>query len=495
MKKLLCLLLALAMLATMFVACETNTPDDPKDTDESGSADGSDSGSGTDDDSESTTEDSLINIPAENLGSASGAPSEVNMLVRQNRYYYLYMDNGDSIDTVERAVFARNSQIEEMFNVDFEIEQCESSASAFKTKIQETTSTYYYDIVCWDYFWALEQNGQFADIQQMSEIDTADIWWHDGWNKNVTINGKQFSISGDAALEVLQNLEVIFFNKQIAEQYQLELYDMVENGEWYLSNMKDICDQVATNLDDDDTSNDFYGALYDVHSVKSGIYSAGMKFVTVGADGSISIPSDNASKTRLVDICDALTDLIQSKSVDYSGDTARTRDYSLFKEQSALFFASCLYIGKDMKTLGLPFDYGILPAPKYNKEAEYISTSYGVSIFSIPNSCDDEHRAAVILNAMNALANIAVEDGIVWTFYEQVIKGRVADQPEDAVMIDMCRDNLYFDFAFVNDSLGLEKAAQEAIVSNSNLNTTLSGIIRSASQKLTNLLKVYLETA
>ncbi|MBE6553659.1 MAG: hypothetical protein E7666_04880 [Ruminococcaceae bacterium] len=491
MKKLICLLLALTMLATMFVACETRPPVDPQDTDESGSADGSDSSGSDSQTSGSDSEESPIDIPAEDLGTESGAPTEVNMLVRAARYYYLYMDNGDSIDTVERAVFARNSQIEEMFNVDFEIEECESKASSFKEKIQETTSTYYYDIVCWDYYWALEQNGQFADIQQMDDIDTTDIWWHDGWNKNVTINGKQFSISGDAALEVLQNLEVIFFNKQLAEQHQLELYDMVDNGDWYLSKMKDICDQVASNLDDDDASNDFWGALYDVHSLRSGIYSAGMKFVTVAADGSISIPSDNASKTTLVDRCDAFTDLIHSESVNYSSATARGRDYSLFKEQSALFFASCLYIGKDMKTLGLPFDYGILPAPKYNKDADYISTAYGVSIFSIPNSCENQHRAAVILNAMNALANIAIEDGVVWTFYEQVIKGRVADQPEDAVMIDKCRDTLYFDFAFVNEGIGLQAAAQDAVVSGSSLSTTLGNTLRSAKTKLTNLLKVY----
>ncbi len=494
MKKLICLLLALSLFVTMFVACgPENDPDDDKKTAESTEADtNGDATDGNGSDDETTGGETGYQDPLkdENLGTATG-PSEVNMLVRQNRYYYLWMPDGNSADTVERAVFSRNDEIEVRFNVEIAIEECESVAASFKKKIEETSSTYYYDIVCWDYFWALEQNGQFADIQAMSEIDTNDYWWHEGWNKNVTINGKQFSISGDAALEALQNLEVIFYNKQIAEQYQLELYDLVDEGAWDIATMKAICEQVANNLDDDDTSNDFWGALYDVHSLRSGLFSSGMQFAVKNADGGISIPSDNASKTRLIDACDAFTALIHSPAVNYSSATARARDYSLFKEQNALFFASCLLIGKDMKALGLPFDYGILPAPKLNGDADYISTAYGVSIFSIPNSCENMHRAAVILNAMNALANIAVEDGVVWTFYEQVIKGRVADEPADAKMIDLARDSLYFDFAFVNEGLGLLGAAQTAAAGGTSLNTSLSGALRSAKQKLDDLLVVY----
>ena len=144
-----------------------------------------------------------------------------------------------------------------------------------------------------------------------------------------------------------------------------------------------------------------------------------------------------------------------------------------------------------MKALGLPFDYGILPAPKLDADADYVSTSYGVSIFSIPSSCQNLERAATILNAMNALSNIAVEDGVVWTFYEQVIKGRVADAPADAKMIDLARDAVYFDFAFVNESLGLHTAGKTAATSGQSLNTTLNTTLRSAKNQLTSLLTVY----
>jgi hypothetical protein len=479
------------MLVTVFVACDNGKTPDDKETNESTGGDETTGGSNGDVDDDTTAGETTGGY-VDPIVDESFNNTEVNMLVRQNRYYYLWMPDGNSTDTVERAVFARNDEIEVRFDVEFAIEQCESSASLYKTQITNQTPSYYYDIVSWDYFWALEQNGQFSDIQAMNEINTDDYWWHDGWNKNVTVNGKQFSISGDAALEVLQNLEVIFYHKQIAEQYQLELYDLVEDGKWDIAEMKAICEQVANNLDDDNTENDFWGALYDVHSMGSGLYSAGIKYVNVAADGSISIPNDSATKTRLVDICDAFTALIKSPSVNYSSATARARDYSLFKEQNALFFASCLYIGKDMKALGLPFDYGILPAPKYDDDAPYISTAYGVTIFSIPTACQNQHRAATILNAMNALANIAVEDGIVWTFYEQVIKGRVADAPADARMIDLAKEGLYFDFAFVNEGLlTLHAAGKSAVTTGTSLNSTLNVNIKSAKQNLTALLAVY----
>ena len=134
MKKLICLLLALALFATMFVACDTPTNDgtDPSES----TADGTDD---TGDAEETTEEDEYVDpIDPEDLG-INGRASEVNMLVRANRYYYLWMPDGTSTDTVERAVFARNDDIEVRFNVEFAIEECESSASAFKEKIKETS--------------------------------------------------------------------------------------------------------------------------------------------------------------------------------------------------------------------------------------------------------------------------------------------------------------------------------------------------------------------
>ena len=487
MKKLICLLLAMVMLVTVFVACDNKTPGGNED--ESTTPD---NGGDTNGDSEGSEEvtDAAPEVEIVVQGTP-GHAEEFRMIVRANRYDYLYWPTNQTTDTVQRVVFERNSQIEEEFNVEFAIEEVNSTASDFKTAVETISAANNYDVVCWDYWWALEQtDGLFMDLSECDYINPEDKWWYQGWNKNITINNKQFSIVGDAALEVLQNLEVVFFNKDIAAAQGLDLYTTVEDGAWDIEEMMRINVQVSQNLDDDDTTNDYYGALYDVHSSQAALYSAGMKLTIIGEDGSISINQSQTGREEIIEAVDAVTALRHSREVKYSDTTARVTDYSIFTDQRALFYATCLLIGKDMKALGLPFEYGVLPAPKLNDEAEYISTTYGASVFSIPTKTADVERAQVVLNAMNAYSHIDVDEGLVYTFYELVIKGRVADEPADAKMIDLARNALYVDFAFIND-ISLNSSCCGAMHGNTSVSGSLSTAIRAAKTKLTSLMAPY----
>ena len=410
--------------------------------------------------------------------SKNGQPRPFRMLVRSNRYSYLYVEEASG-NPVEYAVYRRNLNLEEQYGIRFEITEGKGTKSSekdnFVTFLAGATSDF--DLVCFDYWWNLELQGMFLNILEMPEIDPDDEWWYQGWNSNVTLNGRMFSIAGDANLEMLENLEVVFFNKNIAADRSLDLYGDVNSGNWTIERMIEVINTVSSGLDDTDPTNDVYGVLYDTHSVGSQLFSAGIRMSELNAD---NVNLDIASSSRNVDICDLLGRMMQLPGVDYNSATARARDWSLFRDHRSLMYATALYLGQSLRTANLDFDYGILPMPKYTVEDEYVSSPYGVSVFAIPVTVSDPHVSAMVLNAMN-FASARGDDSLVTTFYDIVLKYQIADSVEDVGVLEMVRDNVYVDFAYIYDgNLGLLATFKDAMVKGTPVSAALKGRVNGA---------------
>lgn len=467
MKKVLAMLLSLALLCISLSACTTSQGGSDT-TAKPDSVTEAPTGSGE-------TEDEKKELAVEKFGD-DDFPEEFNIMVRASRYDYLFCDDETSPLELDRSVWSRNMQIEELYNIYFDITEVTDSATSFTTQLSGGTGAF--DLVCFDYWWKLEQNGFFYDVASMQEIDMSDSWWYQGWNDNSTINGVSYTIVGDANLEVLQNIEVLFFNKQIASSHELDLYELVDNGEWTIEKMMEICDAVSLNLDDDDTANDVYGALYDKHSFRNALFSAGLTLTSVAENGAIEIVANAAQN---INICDAVTSLINRASVNFSDTNTRVRDYTLFTEERSLFYATGLIMGSSLKSSGMT-NYGILITPKYSTDSEYHTSNYGASVFGIPLDCADRHMSAMILNALNYLS----EDTVVYTYYEQVNKAR-ADAPQDSEMIDLSRQYMTMDFAFIYD-IGLTSAFYTAVKNNTSVSTELASIVTAAETTLAELI-------
>ncbi len=481
----LSLVLCLVMLAGLLLTAVSCGKSGNTETTTSGTIDGTTAAS---DNIETTTDTTAAPAPSyepaqENFGDANGKPTTFTMMVRANRYGYLF-DDGTSPERVNAAAYQRNMQIEERYNIKFEIVETEETAAAWNTAL--LTSNGEYDLGCFDYWWGIEQSGLLYDLAALPEIDTTDPHWYAGWNDNCTINGKLFSIAGDATLEVLENIEILFFNKAIADANQLDLYSMVNNGEWTMEKMGQINAQVAANLDNDTTDDDTWGALYDVHSVGTMLFSSGMKLTNIANDGTISINTNNDSLVALGEKC---INLLHGTGVHYDSNTARSasnQNPKLFINGSSLFYATALYLGKTLRTSDTGFDYGVLVPPKADANADYITSTYGASLFGIPNSVKDPHKSAVILDALNYYS----KDTVVDAFYEIVLKYQVADSQDDADMIEQARQTLVIDFAFIND-IQIYSGLKGGITKNQPLGSILSSTAKISNSQLNKLVAAY----
>lgn len=468
--KLIALLLVGVFLLTTLAAC-------------SGDGAPSDDSSGDDGSTAAPVVDDTPGEPDVNYAK-DGIPTKFNLAVRAGRYHYLYCDDENTKDTVEFETWKRNAAIEKKYGIEFNKVEIDSKASEWSNKLQ-TGSTGDIDLACWDFDWGLEQLGLFVDLCTLDELHLDRDWYYSGWNENVTINGICYSVVGDAALEALENVEVVFFNKSMATANELDLYGLVDDGEWTLAKAGEIARDISQNLDDE--TNAVYGLTYDVHAVRSGLFTSGIKMVTINPDnGAIGI---TASTPKNVDIADALRSLVHGEGVKLLETTARATDIKLFTGGKTMMLAGCLYRGYDIRsTRDEGFSYGVLVVPKYDTESDYLSTFYGVSMFSIPTFCTDRSMSAVIMDAMNRRS----KDTTVSAFYDNVLMSKVADAPDDARMLALARNSVIVDFAFVaSGTIKLLPEFQTSVYKNTSISTTIAGIAQTAKSQLEKLLGVY----
>ncbi len=476
---LLCVLLALLLVLPILASC--------------GKKDPTPTPSGTDKKTDEATEPSTVDEdPEPDVNYAKdGIPTDFTLAVRANRYHYLYCDDANTKNTVEYDTFRRNAGIEEKYGIQFSLMALNdgSNGKEFSVKL-ESGSAGDIDLMCWDYWWGLEQKGAFVDLRTLPEIDLTDDWYYSGWNDNVTVNGIAFSCAGDATLEVLENIEMVFFNKSMADAQSLDLYKTVDDGKWTIAEMRRLMANASLNLDDDDKTNDIWGAIYDVHSLRSGLFSTGLKMVTISQEnGAIDI---TLNSERNVNIVDTFTGLIHDSNTNFYKTTARVWDdkVKLFVGGQSFFYATALYCGTQIKnTMDASFDYGLIPMPKYDEDSEYISTTYGASIFSIPKICQDRSMSAVILDVMNRRSS----DTIVTAFYDNVLKRKVAESPDDARMVDFARDSVYVDFGFVCESsdFDLLQKVQKQVINNQSVSTVIAEIATAARNQLDSIIEIY----
>ena len=480
MKKWLSLLLAALLLLGM-VSC-SGKEDPPAETTPSGGTGGSSGNNG----------EPGSGLQAEDFGDENGAPRDFNILARNGRYDYLYVEK-DSSDRVDHAVFLRNTKLNETFNINIKITASTTETAAWWSNALATSSGEY-DLIVPDYWWGIEQSGYVTNILELNEIDPSDPWWYQGWNENATVNNRLYNIVGDAALEVLENLEAVFFNTDRANSLNVNFYTMVDERTWTLNNMLTYARLAASNLDGSNPSSPVvYGALYDRHSMPAQLHAMGVKMIEMDDAG---MPTVIAGSQIYSDITDVLTDFIQDDAVRYDDNTARAtanQNPTIFRSGNALFFSSALYLGTGLK--GTEVKYGILPQPLYAEGDNYTSTLYGVSFFCIPKSVKDLHCSAVVLNAMNYLSNPDNDLGnesLTYQYYDTIVMGQVAQQPDDARMLELIRDSVYVDFAFMYDAnLKLYTQFFNAVKNDSSITTLLGTIENSLPEALAKLIEAY----
>lgn len=434
-----------------------------------------------------TTADPLAdNLPEKNYGGV-----DFNLLVRTERLYYLEADEENG-ETLNDAVYKRNLEVENRFNVNLVYTDIASDKNLFSKAVSSSVMAddEGYDIICPDYWWGLDTEGYFYDLNALDYIDFNKPWWSGQWNKNAAINGICYMSTGYLCLDLLRNVEVVYFNKDLVKKYNLDdPYELVKSGGWTIEKAIEMGMEVAGD-DNGDTlidDNDRFGIYMNIHALRGLYHSLGATLVSKKQDGTLEINVMNEKYLRINDI---IYNLRNNKTLslyrsDSTVDFTTTLAYKPFSNNNLLFTFFALTAVEAMRSSDI--NLGIVPVPKLDSDDGYISHNYGCTLSAIPVNAPDIERSAIILEALNAESY----KNVTPSYYETVLKSKLTRDDESREMLDLIFENIDFDFGFIHSNKigGIEGTMFGG--DNANVASTYASNEETYKQNLAKLIEAY----
>lgn len=264
MKKTICLMLLAAMLVSV-VSCGGTETTDETTAGDSTSASEETSGEGT---SDTPSRDS---VPSSIPDDLKFAGETVTVLSREeDRFLNEFRAEEENGDTMNDAIYARNTKVEEQLGIDMKImtkpgawgEHTQFNSDVVKEVMSGDTE---YDVISY-YAYAMPMIARQNVLYNLNDLDNLDLtkpWWHQKFIENAEIYGKLYSVAGDIDLTTVTYRAALFFNKNLAETYLPDenLYGKVLDGTFTQEYLISITKDIYQDIDGDQkkSEGDFYG--------------------------------------------------------------------------------------------------------------------------------------------------------------------------------------------------------------------------------------------
>ncbi len=428
---------------------------------------------------------------------------ETFTIMDRTAYAYEFESEEITGELIDDAIYARNSAVESRFEIELKYYTLDAGWGEQATNFNNTLRASVmagdkaFDLVA-GYaasITSLVSDKIFFNWNELQYNDFTKDWWSEEVAKELTINGKNFMVTGDISLALWKGMTCIFFNKQLAEDYKLpDLYETVNSGNWTLDTLIEYTKDVYSDVDSDGTlsDGDMYGLLCmsdtEVDNMKEAFE---IKVTEKNAEGFPEIVFKNERTIEAVTRINAY--IHESGNVLFSstsGDAGRQMLANAFAENRGIFFTSTLGISEKLRAMDN--DFGILPYPKYDSaQKSYHSTSLDeFSLFMIPIDAKDPKMSSIITEALCAKSH----ELVIPKFYDVALKTKNARDDDSSDMIDLIRDGLIFDYGYLNSSalggvghlfVNLIRKNSNDVVSSYDSNSTVY------EEKLEKLLEVY----
>ncbi len=389
--------------------------------------------------------------------------ADFTSLIR-SEWEYEFVAEEDAADVVDDAVYRRNLAVEEQYDVHLVFADVEGSWNAQSTYINTlknsiTAGDSEYDMAAGyqAYLVTMAMEGLFLNILDMEHIDTTKPWWSAESAKSLTLYDCLYLATGDISLTLLENLYVMFYNKQMAIDYQIpDLYQLVLDGEWTIEKQMEIARMVSvdTNGDGAYTDADIYGyGAGMVNHIRAFVVTCDLPIAKVNAEG---VPELTYYTEKTVTAIGRFNDLLWGDSSTYTKFTGFNEPQT--SEVPDMFISNQLllvdaFLGQSAMLRDMETDFGILPRPKYDTaQAEYRTTMHNaVSMIGFPIVIDNPIMSSVIAEALCFESYKTLRPA----FYEATLKGKLTRDEQSGAMIDLIRDSVTCDFGWVH-SLALD---------------------------------------
>ena len=371
---------------------------------------------------------------------------------------YEYVSEEQTGDIVSDAVYNRNRNVEELLGINLNIitepghwDDRDNFNHLITSSVMSGDGAY--DLVNGVTVCVLlvAGDGLFVNALDLDYINFDKPWWIQGMEDDLAIGGKLFGFIGDASLSMYKDLTVIYFNKTLLENYNLENpYDLVREGKWTIDKLSEMSSAAASDLNGDgkmDTATDQFG--YVTAAVPQRTFQTATEFKVFRYDENKN-PYVADLTEHEISVFEKLNKFVgdtMTNSSQYAND--QTVVSNIFNDERSLFMCQFLYVTeylRDMKS-----DFGIIPVPKYDENQENYHTQIGTStsMFFIPRTTNDLDLTSMVCEA---LSYYSWRD-VVPAYYEIALKEKYTRDEDVKEMLELIRNSAQMDFTFAYSTL------------------------------------------
>lgn len=434
--RLLCVLLALVMLATMAVSCSTEEADTSNET----------NAVDTTDPVEEETE-----FPEDGLDGINFGES-VRIVVSETQKGQVYQEE-ETDNVINNAIFKRGITVEERLGLEITWLPMDATwnnnREIFFQHIQTTSETgQAYDALCLYNLMpgALAAKGLLENLADTTYIDLTAPWWPEDLVNQVLINDMLYSLVESSSKGTLMNIHGVFFNNKLIDSYNLKSpYDMVAANEWTFENMIALVKGVGSDLNENGTKDkdDFFGVVTGTEAkLETWFFGMGYKYATKNEAGELEFLMKDS--TYMLSWIDEFVNASDSKDFWLWDKEGHTKAF--FNEHAILYMSAIRLVDNGVRE-GIEMDYGIVPVPKKDvSQPKYITNvANSHDMWCVPLDAKDMDVSSAILECMASESYRQIAP----VYFDQCIKLRFAPDERLAEMYDLIRDSIVFDFCAI----------------------------------------------
>lgn len=351
-------------------------------------------------------------------------------------------------EEVSDAVYARNTIINELYNVNIKCENVDIYETGNYIRIQTTSGDTTADVafVIGESVPTLITEGCLSDIAAIPNIQIYEPWWNQKIREDSQFVGSSslYFAQTDISLLAFELTWCVAVNLDMVSELQLENpYDLVKNGQWTMEKMFQMAKVgMVPNADgtydyNEDTDCVLGIATYD-NFASAAINGAGCLLTEKDALG---LPTFAGEGERFLDVIEQWSEVFLTPGMAVNANDDGFHYEEIFGDSRSLFVGTEIKGTTLYRTKGL--HYGILPVPKYNAEQDgYNSTvNYIAPVLVIPKTNAEAEKTGRILDTM---AYLSYKD-VLPVYYDSSLSYKSLNDSESIEMLNIIRDSRVFE--------------------------------------------------
>ncbi len=388
-------------------------------------------------------------------------------LTTEENWGYYRMDVEEQTgEVLDDAVFARNLAVEERLGITITENGLHYSKVMDEVKATILANEDAYDamtLMAYNLMTTAQQK-MLLDVSALPAIRTDMPWWKENAIRDMSIGPRSYMMIGDINLMFYESYYAIFFNKAVADKFQIpDPYALVADGKWtydmYYSTAKTASTDV--NGDGERTADaDTYGVAMHSNAGQSMILALGQSPLTRDADG---YPAYTGLSEAFIDAYEKVMTLYTDVLTTVKNGTAGVEKVDggyqgAFKTDRVLYMMEVL--GTLPSLRDMESEFGIVVLPKADEDAEYVSPVYHGAIgLCVPVTVSDADRTGVVLENLAAESYHTVRS----VYYDVVLGSKLVRDEASVASLDTILESGRFEIGYVYNWGDMRSALEQNI--------------------------------